>query len=60
MPKEIRFYCIYCKGAIYYGDAYTKGSDGKTYHPDCYNQINTFSDDFDGTYNTNEFGDPLE
>jgi hypothetical protein len=57
--KEIKFYCIYCKNAIYYGDAYTKGKDGKTYHPDCYNQLNIFTDEF-GTSHTDEFGDTIE
>lgn len=59
MDKEIRAYCMYCKEAIYEGSAYTKGTDGKFYHPDCYNQINTYTDDF-GTYTTNEFGEIID
>lgn len=56
--REIRGYCIYCKNAIYYGDAYTKGKNGHLYHPDCYTQEGTFTDDF-GTYTTDEFGNPI-
>lgn len=57
--KEIKGYCIYCKNAIYYGNAYTKGKDGHLYHPDCYAQINTYTDDF-GIHTTDEFGDTDE
>jgi hypothetical protein len=54
--RDIMGYCLYCKNEIYYGDAYTKGENGKLYHPDCYVQEHTFTDDF-GTYTTDEFGD---
>ena len=57
--KEIRFYCVYCKEPIYYGKSYTKDSNGKTYHPDCYNIINIDTDEF-GTSQTDEFGDTIE
>jgi len=59
MSKKIKFYCAYCKNPIYYGQAYTKDEDGKIYHTDCFNLINTFTDDF-GTYNTNEFGETID
>lgn len=61
MPKDrdIMGYCIYCKNAIYFGDAYTKGQDGKFYHPDCYHLENTYTDEF-GTSCTDQFGDPID
>ena len=58
--KEVKNWCIYCKNAIFFGEAYTIGTDGKLYHPECYNQINTFTEDFEGTYHTDEFGENLE
>lgn len=57
--REIRAWCGYCKDPIYKGDAYTKGRDGHIYHPDCYNQLNTYTDEF-GTSNTDQFGDIIE
>lgn len=57
--EQIRCYCSYCKEPIYYGKPYTKGEIGGTYHPDCYNQITTYSDEF-GTSHTDEFGDPID
>ena len=57
--SEVRGYCLYCKNIIYYSQAHTEDKDGKIYHPDCYIQLNTFTDDF-GTYSTNEFGELLD
>lgn len=43
--KNILFYCSYCKDPIYEGKPYvTEGED--YYHPDCYNQMNTYDDTF--------------
>jgi hypothetical protein len=57
--REIKGYCLYCKSAIYYGDAYTVDKNNKIYHPSCYEQLNTYSDEF-GTYNTDQFGDSID
>ena len=57
--KKIRGYCNYCKDKILRGKPYTKDSHGHIYCPDCFIQMNTYTDDF-GNYNTNEFGDPIE
>jgi len=59
MNKNIRGYCSYCKNAIYYSNPYTVGENGSIYHPDCYNQEHTYTDEF-GTCQTNEFGEPLD
>jgi hypothetical protein len=57
--RDIMGYCLYCKNAIYFGDAYTKGKDGKLYHPACYNLENTYTDEF-GTSNTDQFGEIID
>jgi len=57
--KEIKGYCLYCKNSIYYNEAYTKGKDGKLYHPSCYVLLNDYTDEF-GTSQTDEFGDTIE
>lgn len=57
MSKEIRFYCVYCKNPIYHGQARVTDEEGNIYHIDCFNLINTFTDDFGGIYTTDEFGD---
>ena len=53
--KEHKFWCIYCKNEIYEGDAFTTGSNGKIYHPFCYNQENNCTDDFEGTFEERDY-----
>jgi len=50
--KKILDYCAYCKDPIYKNEAYTKDKDG-IYHPFCYSQEHSYTDDF-GTYSIDE------
>lgn len=45
MDRQILGYCSYCKDPIYEDDAYVVENE-KLYHPDCYQQMNTFLDSF--------------
>lgn len=53
--REISYYCIYCKNPIYEGEAYTVGQNGRYYHPECYNQEHSYTDDIDGTSDEREY-----
>ena len=52
-------YCLYCKDEINIRAPYTVDEHGRIYHPECYNQMNTYTDEF-GTASTDEFGNPIE
>lgn len=49
----INNYCAYCHSAISSEEAYTVDTDENVYHPICYSQLHTFSDEF-GTYSIEE------
>jgi len=57
--REHLYWCSYCKGSINEGEAYTVGTNGAKYHPSCYTQENTYTDDFDNP-NTDQFGDLID
>jgi len=49
-------WCNYCKDRIEKRERYIKDRNGNFYHKECYEQMNTFVDDFGETI-TDEFGD---
>lgn len=55
-PKEekIRGYCSWCKSEIKLNDKYIIDS-GHLLHKDCYNDLNTETDDLFGTCSNEEF-----
>jgi len=50
-------WCRYCHSNIEENEETFQDEQGRVYHKECYEQMNTFTDDFDSTYSYNEFGD---
>jgi len=55
MNKDnVRGYCIYCKNPIFKQNAYTV-YQGEMYHPSCWEQATTYTDDDEGYMTVNSY-----
>lgn len=52
----MRKYCNYCKDEIESNDRIKKDKQGNVYHEECFEQMNTYVDEF-GETSTDEFGE---
>jgi len=49
--REVRCWCNYCKDPIYEGDASTTDCERNEFHPECFIQMNTYSDPYGNSNN---------